>query len=162
MFAQADVARLRALHERRKHEELELDELAAYESLREAFAAAFVRANRVSVRPGQTYRQAVRAACAIQVGLTVEGRAHSTITLELSAQGFAALVGVFLDLDAPCAFNLGIRPNGLRGTGRVRACERYGSGNLSYRVFITFDPLSTSDAERIEGVVFDAALVSLG
>ena len=162
MLAQADVARFRDLPERRKHEQLKLDELAAYESLREAFAAAFVKANRVSVRPGQTYRQAVRAACAIQVELTVEGRTHTTITLELSGQGFAALVGVFFDLEAPCAFRLRIRPNGLRGTGRVRACERYGSGNMSYRVLVTFDPLSPSDAERVEGVVFDAALVSLG
>jgi hypothetical protein len=162
MLAQADVARFRDLHERRKHEQLELHETAAYESLREAFAAAFVRAHRVSIRPGQTYRQAVRAACAIQLELTVEGRAHKTITLELSAQGFAALVGAFVDIDAPCAFHLRIRPNGLRGTGRVRACERYGSGNLSYRVLVAFDRLSTSDAERIEGAVFDAALVSLG
>ena len=162
MLAQADVARFRDLHQKRKHEQLELDEAAAYESLREAFAAAFVRAHRVSVRPGQTYRQAVRAACSIQVELTAGGRPHKTITLELSAQGFAALVGRFLDLDAPCAFDLRIRPNGLRGTGRVRACERYGSGNLSYRVFVAFDPLGASDAERIEGAVFDAALVSLG
>jgi hypothetical protein len=162
MLARADVARFRSLHERRKHEQLELDEVAAYESLREAFAAAFVRAHRVSIRPGQTYRQAVRAACAIQLELTVEARTHRTITLELSAQGFAALVGVFFELDAPCAFNLRIRPNELRGTGRVRACERYGSGNMSYRVLVAFDPLSTSDADRIEGAVFDAALVSLG
>jgi hypothetical protein len=104
----------------------------------------------------------VRAACAIQLELTAEGRTHRTITLELSAQGFAALVGGFLDIDAPCAFNLRIRPDGLRGTGRVRACERYGSGNMSYRILVAFDPLSTSDAERIEGAVFDAALVSLG
>jgi hypothetical protein len=162
MLGPADVMRLRDLHERHKHEQLELDEAAAYESLRDAFAAAFVRAHRVSIRPGQTYRQAVRAACAIQLELTVEGRAHRTITLELSAQGFAALVGVFFELDAPCAFNLRIRPNDIRGTGRVRACERYGSGNLSYRVLVAFDPLSTSDVQRIEGAVFDAALASLG
>jgi hypothetical protein len=162
MLAQADVARFRDLHERHKHEQLELDEVAAYESLREAFAAAFVRANRVSIRPGQTFRQAVRAACAIQLELTVEGRAHRTITLELSVQGFAALVGGVCELDAPCAFNLRIRPHELRGTGRVRACERYGSGNMSYRVLVAFDPLSKADADRIEGAVFDAALVSLG
>jgi len=161
MLGQADVARLRDLHQRRKHEELELDEVTTYEALRDAFAAAFVRANRVSVRPGQTYRQAVRAPCAIQLELTAEGRAHKTITLELSAQGFAALIGVFIDPDAPCEFALRIRPALLRGTGRVLACARYGSGNRSYRVLVAFDPLNASDVERIEGVVLDAALASL-
>ena len=162
MLAQADVARLRDLHQRRKHEELELDEIAAYESLRDAFAAAFVRAHRVSLRPGQTYRQAVRAACAVQVELTAEGRAHKTITLELSPQGFGALVGVFIDFDAPCTFALRIRPSMIQGTGKVITCERYGSGNLSYRVLVAFNPLSPSDVERIECAVLDAALASLG
>src|SRR5580658_5131440 len=109
MLAHADVARFRHLHERRKHEQLELDELAAYESLCDAFAAAFVRANRVSVRPGHTYRQAVRAPCAIQLEVTAEWRAHKTITLVRSAQGFAALAGVFSDPDAPSEFSLRIR-----------------------------------------------------
>jgi hypothetical protein len=162
MLGQADVARLRDLHQRRKHEELARDELTTYEALRDAFAAAFVRAHRVSVRPGQTSRQAVRAACAIQLDVTAGGRAHKTITLELSAQGFAALVGVFVDPDAPCEFALRIRPSVLRGTGRVLACARYGSGNKSYRILVAFDPMNASDVERIEGVVLDAALASLG
>jgi hypothetical protein len=162
MLGQADVARLRDLHQRRKHEELARDELTTYEALRDAFAAAFVRAHRVSVRPGQTSRQAVRAACAIQLDVTTGGRAHKTITLELSAQGFAALVGVFVDPDAPCEFALRIRPSVLRGTGRVLACARYGSGNKSYRILVAFDPMNASDVERIEGVVLDAALASLG
>jgi hypothetical protein len=153
--------RLRDLHQKRKYEPLDLEERAAYESLRESFAAAYVKANRVSVRPGQTYQQAVRAPCAIQLDLTAEGRDHGTLTLELSAQGFAALVGVSLGPSTPCAFVLRLRPEPIRGTGRVLACARYGSGNRSFRVLVAFDPLSPSDTERLEVVVLDAALSSL-
>jgi hypothetical protein len=161
MSVEANVARLRDLHEKRKHDMLDVNERAAYEALREAFAAAFVRANRVSIRPGQTARQAVRAQCAMQVELAALGRLHKTITLDLSGHGFAALVGVQLEVGAPCAFSLRIRPELIRGTGRVVACARYGSGNSSFRVSFAFDPLPASDIERVEMVVFDAALGSL-
>jgi hypothetical protein len=162
MSVEANVSRLRDLHEKRKLDVLDVDERATYEALREAFAAAFVRANRVSLRPGQTSRQAVRAQCAFQVELAALGRVHKTITLDLSGHGFAALVGIQLDVGTECAFVLRIRPELIRGTGRVVSCARYGSGNSSYRVSFAFNPLGASDVERVELVVFDAALASLG
>lgn len=161
MSVEANVALLRDLHERRKRNALDSDERAEYEQLRDAFAQAFVKANRVSVRPGQTCRQAVRAACAIQLELTVGERVHKTITLDLSAHGFAALVGASLEVGTACAFALRIRTEMVRGQGRVVACARYGSGNSSFRVSIAFGPLSPADLERVELVVFDAALASL-
>ena len=57
---------------------------------------------------------------------------------------------------------LRIRPSMIQGAGKVIMCERYGSGNLSYRVLVAFNPLSPSDVERIECAVLDAALASLG
>lgn len=161
MSLTADVVRLRTLHEKRKQNQLDLDERATYDSLRDAFAAAYVRANHVSVRPGETCRQAVRAECAIQVELAVEGRAHKTITLDLSSHGFAALIGAPVAVDTPCTFSLRIRPELLRGAGRITACGRYGSGNRSFRVLVAFDPMRASDYERVELAVLDAAFTSL-
>jgi hypothetical protein len=161
MSVDANVPRLRDLHEKRKRNALDVDEQVTYEALRDAFAKAFVAANRVSIRPGQTCRQAVRASCAIQVELAALSRLHKTITLDLSGHGFAALVGVALEVGTPCAFALRLRSEAIRGAGRVVACARYGSGNSSFRVSIAFDPLCASDLERLELVVFDAALATL-
>jgi hypothetical protein len=93
MSFEATIVRLRDLNEKRKQNTLTTDERAVYESLRDDFARAFVRANRITLRPGQTSRQVLRVACAIQLELSIANRVHKTITLDVSTQGLATLIG---------------------------------------------------------------------
>lgn len=161
MSFEATIVRLRDLNERRKQNTLTADERAIYESLRDDFARAFVRANRITLRPGQTSRQVLRVACAIQLELSIANRVHKTITLDVSTQGLATLIGEPAETGTPCDFILKTRPEPIRGLGRVVGCARYGSGGSSYRVSLVIDLLSQAQAERLELLVLDTALAAL-
>jgi hypothetical protein len=161
MSFEATIVRLRELNEKRKHNQLTADERTAYEALRDDFARAFVRANRITLRPGQTSRQVLRVACAIQLELSLAARVHKTITLDISTQGLAALIGESVAVGAPCDFVLRTKPDPIRGLGRVVGCARYGSGSSSFRVSLAIDVLSQAQAERLELIVLDTALAAL-
>lgn len=156
------INRLHELHQKRKHNALDASESARYEALREDFARAYVKANRISMRPGQTPRQVVRVPSAIQVELTFGPRIDKTITLDLSPLGLAALVGADIAIGTPCAFLLRVRPDPLRGRGRIVSCSRYGSGSSSFRVSVAFDTLTGPDVGRLEDLVLETALNALG
>jgi len=156
------INRLHELHQKRKRSSLDADERARYDALRDDFARAYVKANRISMRPGQTPRQVVRVAAAIQVEISSAGRVDKTITLDLSPLGLAALVGGPLEVGVTCEFLLRMRPEPIRGRGRVVACTRYGSGSSSFRVSIAFDTLTGPDVGRLEDLVLETALASLG
>jgi hypothetical protein len=161
MSFEATIVRLRDLNEKRKQNTLTADERAVYESLRDDFARAFVRANRITLRPGQTSRQVLRVACAIQLELSIANRVHKTITLDVSTQGLATLIGESAETGAPCDFILRTRPDPIRGLGRVVGCARYGSGGSSYRVSLAIDLLSQAQSQRLELLVLDTALAAL-
>ncbi len=161
MSFEATIVRLRDLNEKRKQNSLTVDERAVYESLRDDFARAFVRANRITLRPGQTSRQVLRVACAIQLELSIANRVHKTITLDVSTQGLATLIGECVETGTPCDFILRTRPEPIRGLGKVVGCARYGSVNSSYRVSLVVDLLSQAQAERLEHLVLDTALAAL-
>jgi hypothetical protein len=161
MSFEATIVRLRDLNEKRKQNSLTTDERAIYESLRDDFARAFVRANRITLRPGQTSRQVLRVACAIQLELSIANRVHKTITLDISTQGLATLIGESVETGAPCDFILRTRPDPIRGLGKVVGCARYGSGGSSYRVSLAIDLLGQAQAERLELLVLDNALAAL-
>jgi hypothetical protein len=114
------------------------------------------------MRPGQTPRQVVRVPAAIQHELTTAGRVDNTITLDVSPLGLAALIGHDVALGTACDFLLRMRPDPIRGRGRIVACTRYGSGSSSFRVSVAFDTLTGPDVGRLEDLVLETALGSLG
>jgi len=154
-----DIACLQELHETRKRRgHLEPEERERYDVLREQFARAFEAAQQLDLPEGQTYRRVLRVPCAIRLTLSMSGRAHNTITLDLSAHGLAALVRSSLPVNARCDLVLHVSPEPVCARARIVSSVNHGSGNTSFRVSLEFEPLEEPAAERLETIVLDAAL----
>ena len=94
MFIREALARFYDLHEKYKAGTLASAEAVAIdESEREAFTQAFVLAQQLALRPGQSARQSLRVARAERLALHIGARHETTVTLDIGVGGFAALVG---------------------------------------------------------------------
>jgi hypothetical protein len=150
------VRNFRGLHERARQGALRPGEESTYLSLRDELARAMLAAQKLSLKPGETARKALRVARALQIELKVGAERERTLTLDLSTGGFSAmlakppvlgeLVGVSLRLNATetitCRASLvDVKP--LTGSARVAG---------------RFVDLAPADLERLEMLVIDVVL----
>jgi len=153
------LAEFRDLHRRAAAGQLSQPEWAIYRQGRDELARALLAAQRLSLKPGETPRQALRVARALQVDLEWPKGQVRALTMDVSVGGFAALLA-----KAPAAadvvkFTLRL-PGGsdLSGAARVADIRVLPA---SVRVALAFQGLSEPDRDRLELVVFDTVLEQL-
>jgi hypothetical protein len=159
MFIREALARFYDLHQQYKAGTFKTSGGAAlYESEREAFTRAFVQAQQLAMRPGQSARQALRVARAERLALQIGPRRESTVTLDVGVGGFSALVGP-LAVRIVCDFELGSAPDAVGGRARVVASAPQPDGGV--RTSFAIDAMSEPDKRKLEILVIDSALKSL-
>ncbi|MHB8417005.1 MAG: PilZ domain-containing protein [Myxococcales bacterium] len=156
MDLSAWLAAFRKLHDKARRKELDADEMKTYLTGRDELARAIVAAQRLTLRPGQTPRQAMRAARALAIDLDLAAGRVRALTMDLSRGGFSALLAQPPSPDDPVGFTLRI-PSADPVIGRcklVDSAKRQGSTQSSF----AFEPLGEAELERIEMVLFDTVL----
>jgi hypothetical protein len=153
------LAAFRDLHGRACAGGLSPEDWNVYRKGREELARALLAAQRLALRPGETPRQALRVARALQVDLEWPKGQVRAVTFDLSVGGFATLLAKAPAASDEVKFTLRLPgPSELSGTARV-ADVRVHAANV--RVALAFKDLSESDRERLELVVFDTVLQQL-
>jgi hypothetical protein len=147
------------LHEKARRGTLAPGENATYSAARDELARAMLAAQRLTLRPGETARRALRVARALQVDLDLGTSAERSVTLDVSAGGFSTQLAatptvgdeakVTLRLPGNVEFRCQARITGVR--------PQLGS----VRVSAQFLGLSDAEREQLELVVLDAVLAQL-
>jgi len=149
----------RDLHERARRGSLKAAEEVAYRAGREELARALLAAQRLTLKPGETPRQALRVARALQVDLDLLTSQQRAITIDLSTGGFSCLLAKAPPLGDDVGFSLRL-PATEPLAGRVRVADvKPLQGNV--RVAFQFAGLEPKDRERLELFVFDTVLAQL-
>lgn len=149
----------RRSHERARDGRLGEAELAAYRAGRDELARALLAAQRLTLRPGELPRRALRVARALQVDLDRLTSRERAVTIDLSTGGFSCLLAKAPPAGEEVGFSLrlpGAEP--LTGRARVQGV-RVLPGNV--RVSFQFVGASEADRERLETFVFDTVLAQL-
>lgn len=149
----------KALHEKARRGALEGADEQDYLAGREELARALVATQHLTLQPGQTPRQALRVARALQVDLESPVRKDRLTTFDLSLGGFSALLARAPAHDEELTASLR-----LPGTDPVVARVTVAGlkpqpGNV--RVSFAFAKLEPRTAERLEHAIFDAVLSQL-
>jgi hypothetical protein len=150
------LKQFRALHERAKKGALSPDERRTYEGAREELARAFLAAQRVQSKPGQSPRAAMRVSRALQADLELSSGSVRALTLDLAIGGFGALLAQPPAQGERIEFSLRL-PGGDRVAGAARVAGVVASAG-SARVAFAFDDVGAEDLERLELLVFDTVL----
>jgi PilZ domain len=149
----------RRMHEKVRRGELEGAELETYRAGRDELARALLAAQRLSLRPGETPRRALRVARALQVDLDLVTSRERAVSIDLSTGGFSCLLGKGPPAGDEVGFSLRL-PASEPLVGRARVQDvRVLPGNV--RVSFSFLNQSEADRERIEMFVFDTVLAQL-
>ncbi len=149
----------RDLHERARRGQLSQRDEATYRAGRDELARALLAAQRLSLNVGQTPRQALRVARALQVDLDLLTSNVRAVTVDVSSGGFSCLLAKAPPLGDEVKFSLRIpAADPLAGHARV-ADVKPAQGNA--RVSFQFLGLGPEDRERIELFVFDTVLTQL-
>ena len=153
------LASFRDLHERARRGTLDARSEALYRAGREELARAMLAAQRLTVKPGETPRQALRVARALQVDLDFATSAQRAMTLDLSTGGFSCPLTKAPPLGDEVKFSLRL-PAAEPVSGRCRVQDvKVFPANV--RVSFQFLGLPEKERERLEMFVFDAVLASL-
>jgi hypothetical protein len=146
----------RELHEKARTGKLGPQEADLYRGAREELARALLGAQRLTVKPGETPRQSLRVARALQVDLDLLTSTARAITIDLSIGGFACLLAKAPPTGDEFTCTLRV-PGADPLVGKVRVADlKPQQGNV--RVSFQFVGLSAEDRERVELFVFDTVL----
>jgi hypothetical protein len=149
----------RALHDRARKGQLRDAELARYRNGRDELARALLSAQRLSLKPGETPRRALRVARALQADLDLATSRVRAMTIDISTGGFSCLLTRAPPLGDEVGFTLRL-PGAEALSGKVRVQDvKAREGNV--RVAFMFVALSEADLERMELFVFDTVLSQL-
>jgi hypothetical protein len=154
------VAAFKVLHEKARKKELAGQELSDYRAGREELARALVAAQHLTMQPGQSPRQALRVARALQVDLESPVRKDRLTTFDLSLGGFSALLSRAPAHDEELTATLRIPGTEPLSAKVTVAGSKAQPGNM--RVSFAFGNLPEADRERLELAIFDAVLAQLG
>jgi hypothetical protein len=160
MSLAAWVAEFRTLHDKAKAGKLLPGEKRAYETQRAELARAMVSAQRLTLKEGETPREALRVARALQIDLDLEAGKQRTITVDLSIGGFAVLLGVPPKPHEKVGFALKIPGAENPLTGRALFVDSKKQPS-NFRVSFHFQDMSAEDRDKVEMVVIDSALDKL-
>ncbi len=149
----------RQLHEKARRGHLSERELQLYRGGRDELARALLAAQRLTLRPGETPRRALRVARALQVDLDLATSRERAVTIDLSTGGFSCLLAKAPPVGDEAGFSLRLPASDpLAGRARVTdAKARPGT----VRVAFQFVNQSDAEKERIELFVFDTVLAQL-
>jgi hypothetical protein len=154
------VENFRGIHNRAREGKLDERELGRYHEAREELAQALVGAQKISLRPGESARNALRVPKAMQVDISVPGGKQRAMTLDISGNGFSAMLGIGLPVgerhDVVLKMPGGATP--LEAQATVAGTKRQGG---TYRVSYEFVKLSSAQSDQLMFLVFDAALEAL-
>jgi hypothetical protein len=146
----------RALHERARTGTLSGPDADAYRAARDELARALLQAQRLTVKPGETPRQSLRVARALQVDLDLITSSVRAITIDISTGGFACLLAKAPPAGDEYSYTLRV-PGAESLQGKVRVADvKPQAGNV--RVSFSFSGLPPEDRERVELFVFDTVL----
>jgi hypothetical protein len=152
------IARFRELHDEFKGGAFKSPEARAfYESERDDFLRALLQGQQLAVRPGQSPRQLLRVAAAVNVVLQLGPRREEGTTLDIGSGGFAAVLRSPLAARIVCDFELAL-PQAVRGRARVAASVRDAGSN--YRTSFAVESMPDDDRSRLETIVVDIALAA--
>jgi len=153
------ISAFRELHERARRGALTPSELAAYRSGRDELARALLAAQRLTLKSGETPRQALRVSRALQVELDLPTARQRAVTIDLSTGGFSTL----LDKAPPVGDDMGVSlrlPAADPVVCRARVTDVRPQGG-HVRVAARFEAMPLPDRERLELFVFDTVLAQL-
>jgi hypothetical protein len=153
------ISAFRELHERARRGALTPSELVAYRSGRDELARALLAAQRLTLKSGETPRQALRVARALQVELDLPTARQRALTIDVSTGGFSVL----LDRGPPVGDDMGISlrlPAADPVVCRARIIDARPQG-AHVRVAARFEGMPAGDRERLELFVFDTVLAQL-
>lgn len=154
------IESLRALHLRAGKGELDLSGQGEYDRDRDELAQALMTAQNLTVKPGERPRQALRVAKAVQLTLDLPRASLKTMTTEISARSFSALVPEPPEPGRPVPFSLRM-PGGEALTGTAIPVDVKRQAHSS-RVGFSLKDLSVRDLLRLETLVFDEVLSKFG
>jgi len=153
------LSTFRDLHERARRGQLNPRELSIYRAGRDELARALLAAQRLTVKPGETPRQALRVSRALQLDLDMPTAHQKAVTIDVSTGGFSTLLSKSPALGDEVRFSLRMPASEpLAGQCRVTDVKAQ-TGNV--RVSFQFAGLSPEDRERLEVFVFDTVLAQL-
>jgi hypothetical protein len=149
----------RQLHEKARRGQLGERELQLYRNGRDELARALLAAQRLTLRPGETPRRALRVGRALQVDLDLVTSRERAVTIDLSTGGFSCLLAKAPPVGDEVGFSLRL-PAADPLAGRARVTDvRVLPGNV--RVSFQFTGQAEADKERLELFVFDTVLAQL-
>lgn len=153
------ISTFRELHERARRGALTPGEQNAYRAGRDELARALLAAQRLTLKSGETPRQALRVARALQLELDLATSRQRSVTIDLSTGGFSTL----LDKAPPVGDDMGVSlrlPAADPVVCRARITDvRPQAGHV--RVAARFEGMPVADRERLELFVFDTVLAQL-
>lgn len=149
----------RQLHEKARRGSLGERELQLYRNGRDELARALLAAQRLTLRPGETPRRALRVARALQVDLDLVTSRERAVTIDLSTGGLSCLLAKAPPVGDEVGFSLRLPASDpLAGRARVTDAKVL-PGNV--RVSFQFLNQTDADRERLELFVFDTVLAQL-
>jgi hypothetical protein len=147
----------RALHKRARQKQLNEEDKRLYLQAREQFARALTAAQGMTLRPGEMARQTFRVAQAMQIELSLNSGIIRAMTLDISKGGFSVVLGKPPAENEMVGYTLKMPEGADSIIGRaLLVASRKQIGN--YRLSFSFQSMSEYDQERLETVLFDAAL----
>ncbi|MCA1828656.1 MAG: PilZ domain-containing protein [Myxococcales bacterium] len=158
MRLRAWIAGFRWLHEKARGGALPPEEAQAYQEAREDLAAMLVAAQRLTLNPGQTAREALRVVRILPLELHHATGPVRAETLDISTGGFSAVLSRAMQPDEAVEFSLRIGTGPVRGRAKVANIQQQGA---AIRVSFRIEGLSPADVERMGSEVMDAALEQL-
>jgi hypothetical protein len=149
----------RQMHEKARRGALEGAEVETYRAGRDELARALLAAQRLSLRPGETPRRALRVARALQVDLDLVTSRERAVSIDLSTGGFSCLLAKAPPAGDEVGFSLRL-PASEPLVGRARVQDvKVLPGNV--RVSFSFVSQTEADKDRIEMLVFDTVLAQM-
>ena len=150
------LVQFKAAHEKARSGALAGEELASYRAGRDELARALLGAQKASLRAGETPRQVLRVARALQADLEWSVDRVRAVTQDLSTGGFSALLAKAPPTDEEVKVQLRLPAmDPVAGKARVVGAQVMPA---AVRVSFAFVGLGQSERERLEFVVFDTVL----
>jgi len=153
------LASFRDLHEKARRGNMGAGEEATYRAGRDELARALLAAQRLTIKPGETPRQALRVARALQIDLETLTSRERAVTTDISTGGFATLLAKAPPLGDEVGVALRL-PAAEPLTCRARITDAKALGT-HVRVSGQFVNLTAAERERLELFVFDTVLAQL-
>jgi hypothetical protein len=163
MGLQEWLTEFRVLHDKARSGTLSDYDAKLYKDGREELAAALVQAQRLTRKPEESAREALRVARAVQVDLELNSGKQRVVTLDICIGGFSTMMGVPPEPNEAVGVTMRM-PEGkdhpIVARAKIVATKRQAAAN--HRVSFAFERLPESDTERLSILVFDTVLSRLG